>query len=101
VKALSVDHKPHDKIEYARITTAGGYVQKGRIDEHLNLSRALGVFQFKQNTSLKPEDQIITANPDVTVHDITEEDEFLVLACDGTLRNITSCSCSYILYQGI
>lgn len=26
---------------------------------------------------------MITANPDVTTHEITEEDEFLVLACDG------------------
>jgi protein phosphatase PTC2/3 len=51
----------------------------------LSLSRALGDFDLKKNPSLSPEKQIITADPDVTVHDITEEDEFLVLACDGTL----------------
>jgi len=32
---------------------------------------------------LSPEDQIVTANPDITCHERTEEDEFLVLACDG------------------
>jgi protein phosphatase 2C family protein 2/3 len=33
----------------------------------------------------------MTANPEVTLHDITEEDEFLVLASDGTLHSITLC----------
>jgi hypothetical protein len=35
------------------------------------------------DTSLGPEKQIITADPDVTCHEITHEDEFLILACDG------------------
>lgn len=52
---------------------------------NLALSRALGDFKFKKNEALIPEKQIITADPEVTVHDITDEDEFLVIACDGTL----------------
>jgi serine/threonine protein phosphatase PrpC len=47
------------------------------------LTRGLGDFQYKKNFSLGPEDQIITANPDILVHHIDEEDEFLVLASDG------------------
>lgn len=54
---------------------------------NLALSRALGDFSFKKNFSFPPEAQIITADPEVTVHDITEEDEFLVMACDGTALN--------------
>ena len=50
---------------------------------NLALSRALGDFEFKKNYALPPERQIITADPDVTCHEITEEDEFLVIACDG------------------
>jgi protein phosphatase 2C family protein 2/3 len=50
----------------------------------------LGDFNLKKNPSLSAEKQIITADPDVTVHDITEEDEFLVLACDGTLLSTAS-----------
>lgn len=50
---------------------------------NLALSRALGDFEFKKNYSLGVERQVITADPDVTCHEITEEDEFLVLACDG------------------
>jgi protein phosphatase PTC2/3 len=49
----------------------------------LALSRAIGDFEFKKNYSLSAEKQVITADPDIISHDITEEDEFLVLACDG------------------
>jgi len=49
----------------------------------LALSRALGDFEFKENCMLSPEDQIVTANPDITSHERTGEDEFIVLACDG------------------
>lgn len=50
---------------------------------NLALSRAIGDFEFKKNATLSPEDQIITSNPDITKHKISEEDEFFVLACDG------------------
>jgi serine/threonine protein phosphatase PrpC len=43
----------------------------------------LGDFEFKKNYSLTPDKQIITSNPDITMHEITEDDEFIVLACDG------------------
>jgi serine/threonine protein phosphatase PrpC len=43
----------------------------------------LGDFEFKKNYSLTPDKQIITSNPDITMHEITEDDEFFVLACDG------------------
>jgi len=83
VKPLSFDHKPTNDTERARITGAGGYIEYGRVNGNLALSRALGDFEFKKNYSLIPEKQVITANPDVTVHDIAEEDEFVVIACDG------------------
>ena len=47
------------------------------------LSRALGDFEFKKSADLSPEQQIVTAYPDVTTHEITDDDEFLVIACDG------------------
>ena len=47
------------------------------------MSRALGDFEFKKNYTLIPQKQVITSDPDVTVHEISAEDEFLVLACDG------------------
>jgi protein phosphatase 2C family protein 2/3 len=41
---------------------------------------------LKQNGDLSPEDQVITANPDVFTHQIDENDEFLVLASDGKCK---------------
>lgn len=69
--------------EKARISAAGGFVDFGRVNGNLALSRAIGDFEFKKSAELSPEQQIVTAYPDVTTHEITEDDEFLVIACDG------------------
>lgn len=50
---------------------------------NLALSRAIGDFEFKKSAELSPENQIVTAFPDVEQHDLTDEDEFMVIACDG------------------
>lgn len=50
---------------------------------NLALSRAIGDFEFKKNHSLQPEKQIVTADPDVLQHVLTDDEEFLILACDG------------------
>lgn len=83
VKNLSFDHKPSNDTERARITAAGGYIEYGRVNGNLALSRALGDFEFKKNANLGPEQQVITADPDLLIHDITDEDEFIIIACDG------------------
>lgn len=53
---------------------------------NLALSRAIGDFEFKKSADLAPEQQIVTAFPDVVMHDVSADDEFLVIACDGTER---------------
>ncbi|KAF8672122.1 PP2C protein [Rhizoctonia solani] len=90
VKELSFDHKPQNPSETARITAAGGYVEFNRVNGNLALSRAIGDFEFKQNYAIQPEQQIVTSNPDITEHDITDEDEFIILACDGIWDCLTS-----------
>lgn len=82
-KAMSNDHKPTNKEETARITTAGGFVEFGRVNGNLALSRAIGDFEFKQNFTLPAEQQIVTADPEITSHTMDGEEEFVVLACDG------------------
>lgn len=77
--------------EKARITAAGGFVDFGRVNGNLALSRAIGDFEFKKSADLPPEQQIVTAFPDVTVHEITDDDEFLVIACDGTCIPTLDC----------
>ncbi|KAF3058436.1 Protein phosphatase 2C like protein 2 [Daldinia childiae] len=82
-KPLSFDHKPQNEGEKARITAAGGFVDFGRVNGNLALSRAIGDFEFKKSAELAPEQQIVTAFPDVVAHEISDDDEFLVIACDG------------------
>lgn len=82
-KPLSFDHKPQNEAEKSRICAAGGFVDFGRVNGNLALSRAIGDFEFKKSADLPPESQIVTAFPDVSIHDISDDDEFLVVACDG------------------
>ncbi|XP_022214147.2 probable protein phosphatase 2C T23F11.1 isoform X2 [Drosophila obscura] len=83
VRALSVDHKPQDEAESSRILAGGGFVELNRVNGSLALSRALGDFMYKRNLYMRPEEQVVTAYPDVEVADLTEDWEFVVLACDG------------------
>ncbi|KAL1459957.1 hypothetical protein WDU94_011902 [Cyamophila willieti] len=83
VQPLSQDHKPNNAKERKRIQDAGGRVEYNRVNGMLALSRALGDHQFKQNESLGPREQAVTALPDVTEKKVTPDWEFLVIACDG------------------
>ncbi|KEG10403.1 protein phosphatase 2C [Trypanosoma grayi] len=80
--ALSEDHKPALPKEAERIAKAGGFVQNCRVNGVLSLSRALGDFAFK-NSDLRPEEQAVTANPDIVRIELTPSDEFFIIACDG------------------
>jgi len=109
---LSYDHKPDDEEEDRRIHEAGGYVSGGRVEGDLAVSRGFGDFRFKdlnavlsgargenrdrsggsqkqqQNESqmamLKPGDQKVSPVPDFIFHSREkEEDEFVIIACDG------------------
>ncbi|CAL5192337.1 unnamed protein product [Lathyrus oleraceus] len=62
---LSRDHKPDLEIEKERISKAGGFIHAGRVNGSLNLTRAIGDMEFKQNKFLPAEKQVVTANPDI------------------------------------
>jgi protein phosphatase 2C family protein 2/3 len=66
-----------------RILSAGGRIQSNRVNGRLTLSRALGDFSFKKNKSLKTNEQIVIAYPDVDIQRLTEDHEFILMACDG------------------
>lgn len=83
----TVDHKPNITDEKTRIERAGGYVEiigVPRINGSLAVSRGLGDFEYKNNTTLSIAEQIVSAVPDVTiVKRIPDRDSMLMLACDG------------------
>ncbi len=88
-KELSRDHKPDDKNEKQRILKAGGQVDDGRINGNLNLSRAIGDLDYKNCKNLPPEEQMITANPEITKIK-NEGIEFILMGCDGIWQVKTS-----------
>jgi hypothetical protein len=53
--------------------SSGGFINHvGRINGNLNLSRSLGDLKYKQLFHLKREEQIISADPDITITDLEE-----------------------------
>jgi len=88
---LSHDHKPNDETERRRIEAAGGRVEEirvgprvhHRVNGNLNLSRAIGDMEYKKRPELGPERQMICSTPDLIAVPLTQEDEFILLACDG------------------
>ena len=45
---------------------------------------------YKADEDLKAEEQMITADPELRTLELTAEDEFMVLACDGVWNSLTS-----------
>jgi serine/threonine protein phosphatase PrpC len=80
---MSIDHKPENEVEIARIHKAGSVIENGRVDGNLNLSRALGDLKYKHRDHLTAEEQAITANPDVYTFDLTDDTDFIIMGCDG------------------
>lgn len=76
------DHKPFNPKERKRIIDAGGTATQ-RINGTLAVSRALGDFEFKKDTLRGPCEQLVSPEPEVTVIERHQTDEFIILACDG------------------
>ncbi|MBN3324047.1 PPM1G phosphatase, partial [Atractosteus spatula] len=88
---MSYDHKPEDEVELARIKNAGGKVtMDGRVNGGLNLSRAIGDHFYKRNKALPPEEQMISALPDIKVLTLNKDHDFMVIACDGIWNVMSS-----------
>lgn len=94
---MSIDHKPELDIEKNRIYKAGGWISEGRVKGNLNLSRGLGDLEFKGNEKLPPEEQMITANPDIIVEKLDKDCDFIILGCDGIWDCLTNQeACDYV-----
>ena len=87
---MSTDHKPELEEEKDRIYKADGWITDGRVKGNLNLTRGLGDLDYKQNKNLKPEEQIITSNPDILIEDFSDDVDFIVIGCDGIWDCLTN-----------
>lgn len=101
-EALSVDHKPDNKEEKKRIDAAGGFVDQGRVNAQLAVSRALGDFEFKNNKEKEPFEQMVSCEPEVK--EVNRADiQFLILACDGVWDHVeeksNKAACKDMVYK--
>ena len=87
---MSQDHKPDNVEELRRIEAAGGFVEEGRVRGILSLSRALGDLEYKLNKKIGVEAQMITCVPEIKKVELTSDDKFLIIACDGIWDCLTS-----------
>ncbi|CAD8202586.1 unnamed protein product [Paramecium octaurelia] len=85
---MSVDHKPDNQEEKQRIERAGGFVSDGRVNGNLNLSRALGDLEYKSDSKLRPNEQLIIAFPDVKKTELGPQDKFILMGCDGVFETL-------------
>ncbi|CAH8473848.1 unnamed protein product [Heterobilharzia americana] len=76
---LTKDHNPMDYEERQRIQATGASVQNGRVNNVLEVSRSFGDYQFKK--------QGVTCIPDVRKCQLTANDQFLLIACDGLWKS--------------
>merc|ERR1719351_115395 len=85
------DHKPSNEPERERIQNAGGSVMIQRVNGSLAVSRALGDFEYKNVDGKGPTEQLVSPEPEFYLKErLVEEDEFLVLACDGVWDVMTN-----------
>ncbi|KAE8056427.1 hypothetical protein FH972_013202 [Carpinus fangiana] len=78
---MSRDHKPICCKERKRIEASGGHVSDGYLNGQLNVARALGNWHME---GMKDRDGgPLSAEPELMSRKLTEEDEFLIIGCDG------------------
>ena len=74
---MTYDHKGSDVQEAKRITDAGGFVMNNRVNGVLAVTRSLG------DSSMK---EFVVGSPYTTETTLGDEDDFLIVACDGVSR---------------
>ncbi|KAF8017755.1 hypothetical protein BT93_H2836 [Corymbia citriodora subsp. variegata] len=89
---MSQDHRPSFSPERSRVEELGGLIIDGYINGWLAVTRALGDFY------LKP---LLIADPDVQKVILTEDDEFLIIGCDGIWDVMSSQSAVCLVRQGL
>ncbi|XP_008227814.1 PREDICTED: probable protein phosphatase 2C 49 [Prunus mume] len=77
---MSQDHRPIYPSERKRVEELGGYVDDGYLNGVLSVTRALGDWDMKfPRGSSSP----LIADPEFRQVVLTEDDEFLIIGCDG------------------
>eukprot|EP00479_Gromia_sphaerica_P007716 TRINITY_DN2672_c0_g1_i1.p1 TRINITY_DN2672_c0_g1~~TRINITY_DN2672_c0_g1_i1.p1 ORF type:complete len:247 (-),score=29.57 TRINITY_DN2672_c0_g1_i1:227-967(-) len=87
---LSKDHKPQDPHEAKRVVDDGGFIGRfSRVNGILAITRALGDHMLKPPVSCVPSQSRV---------ELTPEDDFLIMACDGLWDVVTDQeACDFVI----
>lgn len=92
---LSKDHKPNCTSERLRIEKLGGVIYDGYLNGQLSVARALGDWHIKGS---KGSSCPLSSEPELEDIVLTEEDEFLIMGCDG-LWDVMSSQCAVTMVR--
>ncbi|XP_039015307.1 probable protein phosphatase 2C 47 isoform X2 [Hibiscus syriacus] len=92
---LSKDHKPNCTSERLRIEKLGGVIYDGYLNGQLSVARALGDWHIK---GAKGSKSPLSCEPELEEILLTEEDEFLIMGCDG-LWDVMSSQCAVTMVR--
>ncbi|KAL6626314.1 hypothetical protein ACP70R_030040 [Stipagrostis hirtigluma subsp. patula] len=84
---LSRDHRPTYDAELQRVIASGGYIEDGYLNGVLSVTRALGDWDMKMPQGSRSP---LIAEPEIHWTTLTEDDEFLIIGCDGIWDVMTS-----------
>lgn len=95
---MSQDHRPSYLPERKRVEALGGYILDGYLNGALSITRALGDWEMKfPDGSPSP----LISEPDVRQINLTEDDEFLIIGCDGIWDVISSQHAVSLVRRGL
>lgn len=84
---MSQDHRPTYPSERRRVEQLGGFVDDGYLNGVISVTRSLGDWDMKlPRGSTSP----LISDPEIQQTTLTEEDEFLIIGCDGIFDVMSS-----------
>ncbi|KAK4372408.1 hypothetical protein RND71_007792 [Anisodus tanguticus] len=95
---MSQDHRPTYPSERRRVEELGGFIDDGYLNGILSVTRALGDWDMKlPRGSASP----LIAEPEFRQIVLTEEDEFLIIGCDGIWDVMSSQQAVTLVRRGL
>ncbi|KAF8080904.1 hypothetical protein N665_0915s0004 [Sinapis alba] len=97
---MSHDHRPINALERKRVEECGGVIEDGYLNGELSVTRALGDWDMKRTPHGSSKSPLIS-EPEIKQITLTEDDEFLVMGCDGIWDVLTSQEAVSIVKRGL
>ncbi|KAL3652962.1 hypothetical protein CASFOL_002643 [Castilleja foliolosa] len=96
---MSQDHRPNYAVEKRRVEELGGFIDDGYLNGVLSVTRALGDWDMKlpRGGASSP----LIAEPEFRRITLTEDDEFLIIGCDGIWDVMSSQQAVSLVRRGL